>query len=356
MRPTRLGVKAVGFLLLLFVAFFVSPYSNLFFLQLAFYCVFLVQSAWWCRRNVARLRGRVVTPRPIPADSGDAVLECDVVAERHGARSVSVEIRRERRNTTRLSGIVDLPAGREGRHGFHLPPLPRGLHRARTVRLSSSFPFGLFRSSVALEGELELAVFPRPVDIVGLRSGGLAATVAALSGGVLVPGNDVVGHLRDWREGDSQRAVHWRATARRRTASTRSSSRPPRGTTSCSAATGTTGSTPAPGATSSGATTSPPASRRARPTASGAATGTTSSSPATARTSSGPAAGTTGSRPTGAAGSSTAAGAPTCSTSAATRSTATASAAARRSRTPPSGTSRRAGSALHAVAHVRRAR
>ncbi|MFO1053583.1 MAG: DUF58 domain-containing protein [Planctomycetota bacterium] len=216
MRPTRLGVKAVGFLLLLFVAFFVSPYSNLFFLQLAFYCVFLVQSAWWCRRNVARLRGRVVTPRPIPADSGDAVLECDVVAERHGARSVSVEIRRERRNTTRLSGIVDLPAGREGRHGFHLPPLPRGLHRARTVRLSSSFPFGLFRSSVALEGELELAVFPRPVEIVGLRSGGLAATVAALSGGVLVPGNDVVGHLRDWREGDSQRAVHWRATARRR--------------------------------------------------------------------------------------------------------------------------------------------
>ncbi len=215
MRPTRLGVKAVGFLLLLFVAFFVSPYSNLFFLQLAFFCVFLVQSAWWCRRNVARLRGRVVTPRPIPADSDDAVLECDLVAERHGARSVSVEIRRERRTTTRLSGIVDLPAGRESRHGFHLPPLPRGLHRARTVRVSSSFPFGLFRSSVALEGELELAVFPRPVEIAGLRSGGLASAVAALSGGVLVPGNDVVGHLRDWREGDSQRGVHWRATARR---------------------------------------------------------------------------------------------------------------------------------------------
>ena len=215
MRPTRFGVKGFAFLLLLFAAFFVSPYSNLFFLQIAFFCVFLAASMFWCAMNLRRVGGRVLEPRPFAADSDGATLESELRVTGRVARSVRIELQLENGNRIELLDAFDVSPTSTARVEGALPAMARGLYRIRAARAWSAYPFGLFRSARTLLAPSALAVFPRPVDVPGVRGCGLAATVAALSDGPLVPGEDVVGSLREWRDGDSVRHVHWRATARR---------------------------------------------------------------------------------------------------------------------------------------------
>ena len=215
MLPTRFGVKALAFLALLFAAFFVSPYSNLFFLQLAFFCVFLVASALWCAGNLAGIGGRVLLPRPIAAGSTDASLTAELSAGRRTGRSISLALRLADGTRIQLRDSFDVPSRQVVTVEGGLPPMRRGVHRIATAHARSSFPFGMFRCRRRLTCEVELAVHPRPVEIAGARGAGAAATFAALDGTSLAPGHDVVGHLREWRSGDSLRNVHWRATARR---------------------------------------------------------------------------------------------------------------------------------------------
>ena len=56
MRPTALGWKALVFHALLTLAFYVSPYTNLFFLLLTFFVTLLLSSAVWARHNIVRTR------------------------------------------------------------------------------------------------------------------------------------------------------------------------------------------------------------------------------------------------------------------------------------------------------------
>lgn len=216
MRPTAFGAKTMGFLALLVVAFYVSPYSNLFFLQLAFLCVLLATSALACARNLRGVTGRAFAPRPFAAGAADTELATELVGPQRGARAVRLELRLKDGTRAALLEPVDLVAGGRAHVTGRLPGLPRGIHAIASLRAQSSHPLGLFVATRALDAPAELVVFPAPVELPGLRrGGGLRGAAAALGDGPLVPGDDVVSSLREWREGDAPRDVHWRATARR---------------------------------------------------------------------------------------------------------------------------------------------
>ena len=121
-------------------------------------------------------------PRPgLTADGpGITAVDCDLAA----------------RGATRLE--LDVPAPRRG-----LLPLPR-------LRITTTFPFGLFRAWTWVHVPLTILVYPRPLGARALpaapgeRHGNLSAGSQA----------DEWAGLRPFREGDSPRQVAWKAYAR----------------------------------------------------------------------------------------------------------------------------------------------
>lgn len=96
------------------------------------------------------------------------------------------------------------------RHRF----LRRGVYPLRTLTLSTSFPFGLFRKERDLEIPGELVIWPRtdravrPVAVTGDRARFRSSVPADHPGG-----RGEYRALREYRPGDDPRDIHWRSTA-----------------------------------------------------------------------------------------------------------------------------------------------
>jgi uncharacterized protein (DUF58 family) len=90
----------------------------------------------------------------------------------------------------------------------------RGVHHADTVELHSAGPAGLFTSRRRLDVHNTLTIFPRywPLEfpLPGTSSEGESTPVPAREG------LEITG-VREFRDGDSLRHIHWRSTARRGT-------------------------------------------------------------------------------------------------------------------------------------------
>jgi uncharacterized protein (DUF58 family) len=106
---------------------------------------------------------------------------------------------------------VDLPASGSVRLELPLPPAARGLLRIERLRLTSTHPFGLFRTWTWIHLTIEVLVYPRPV-------GSLPRPIASGTQPGAHPhgslGADEWLGLRPFRDGDSPRQVDWKAYAR----------------------------------------------------------------------------------------------------------------------------------------------
>jgi len=106
---------------------------------------------------------------------------------------------------------VDLPASSTRRIALPIPAPKRGLVRIDSMRVSTTYPFGLFRACTWVHAPLALTVYPRPRG---------SLPVPAFAGGE--PGHssshggdrDEWRGLRSFRDGDSPRQVAWKAYAR----------------------------------------------------------------------------------------------------------------------------------------------
>jgi uncharacterized protein (DUF58 family) len=95
----------------------------------------------------------------------------------------------------------------------------RGRYRFGPLRISTQFPFGLMRGSVMIEQPQTLLVLPRLGRLTRRwqrlqQSSDLGTSNVERRQGLLE--GDFYG-LRDWRQGDSRRWIHWRTSARRQT-------------------------------------------------------------------------------------------------------------------------------------------
>ena len=73
MRLTRFGFQGVAFYLVMFGAFFATPYSNLFFLLLGFLTLLGAFSVVAAYRNLGGVTGAVPELRPVPSGADVAV-------------------------------------------------------------------------------------------------------------------------------------------------------------------------------------------------------------------------------------------------------------------------------------------
>ncbi len=93
----------------------------------------------------------------------------------------------------------------------------RGIYPLRTVTLSTSFPFGLFRKERDVEISGEIVVYPRTDRRIRRPASG--AGREARSGNAALRALGARGEyrsLRVYRPGDDPKDIHWRSTARSR--------------------------------------------------------------------------------------------------------------------------------------------
>ncbi len=108
-------------------------------------------------------------------------------------------------------------AGRTATREYRGVLAERGRYKLGAVMLSTRFPFGLLRSAFSWEKTDELFVTPRRGTLTQLWYERLARVNQACDRGVRKSNaleGDFFG-LREWRNDDGRRLIHWRTSARR---------------------------------------------------------------------------------------------------------------------------------------------
>ncbi|MCP3920557.1 MAG: DUF58 domain-containing protein [bacterium] len=132
------------------------------------------------------------------------------------ARDVLIAIDDGRKGEPPLTGhVARIPPGVDVRTSVTPRFRDRGRRKHVTVEVRSSFPFGLFEATRRLRLDVDHVVLPR----LG-RLGPLERRLANISGRVDDAQRGALGDgefygLREWREGQSMRRVHWKLSARR---------------------------------------------------------------------------------------------------------------------------------------------
>jgi uncharacterized protein (DUF58 family) len=213
-RPTGLGWKGVGFLLLLTAAWFATPYSNLFFLMLSFLFCMAILSYFWARTNLRGLVGSLEDHPPFP--SGRPLpLRLFLYPGKRPAQEIAIQIKLEDGGTgllARIGGIdyLDSSLTLEGR----VPSLPRGIHEILSVDAQSNYPLGIFCAHAPLTHPKRFVVYPEPLPLTAKLS--QTELMEELAGDEqrqrmgLQPSG-----LREFTSGDERRSIHWKASARR---------------------------------------------------------------------------------------------------------------------------------------------
>lgn len=109
-----------------------------------------------------------------------------------------------------------LPAGRWTHLPLRTPALRRGVHPLRPLEIRSQGLTGLFSARGRLESPGEVVVYPRHWVLRRFPLPAHRGTDAAASSREDRAGPEVDG-IREYREGDPLRHIHWRSTARRGT-------------------------------------------------------------------------------------------------------------------------------------------
>jgi uncharacterized protein (DUF58 family) len=206
-HPTREGwwclLAAVGLGLTA-----VNSGNNLLYLLESMLLGLVIVSGVLSEYSMRRLRLSPVLPEEIyagrPAVVGARILN---TKRRVPARSIALETV----GTERTISVPRLAPGAERlvtwEHGF----TARGRQRLPGVRVTTRFPFGLFVKAGPVELDTEVLVFPAVVPVPGERPG------LATGEGVAAPrrgrGSDLY-NLREYRDGDDPRLIHWRVSAK----------------------------------------------------------------------------------------------------------------------------------------------
>ncbi len=210
MRPTHFGVKSLLFFTAITGAFYAAPYVNLFFLLLAFFGAHWVLGIWWTYANLRGIEATIGDPGPIQAGTRARVDWAVVGERRRFGLTLRVELESGAQGTGRLAFT-----GGDARAVLQLPALGRGVHRARAVMVSSTYPFGLLTRTVTLAASPVFHVYPEPTTATPGHLAQDSTAADAASGLLGSQGRTMPAGLRPRVEGEALREVHWRASARR---------------------------------------------------------------------------------------------------------------------------------------------
>ena len=160
------------------------------------------------------LRGlRVERSLPSRAFAGEpALIDIKVLNSKDRLVSYSVEIedQAEGESNERRCYFLKVPAGAEQSATYRRVPRKRGLLRFSSFRVSTRFPFSLFEKWREYDTESELLVYPA-LETTRLPDG--ISRDEGHENGVSKGRGTETRELREYREGDEVRSIHWRRSA-----------------------------------------------------------------------------------------------------------------------------------------------
>jgi uncharacterized protein (DUF58 family) len=206
-HPTREGwwclLAAVGLGLTA-----VNSGNNLLYLLESMLLGLVIVSGVLSEYSMRRLRLSPVLPEEIyagrPAVVGARILN---TKRRVPARSIALETV----GAERTISVPRLAPGAERLVTWEHSFTARGRQRLPGVRVTTRFPFGLFVKAGPVELDTEVLVFPAVVPVSGERPG--VATGEGVAARRRGRGSDLY-NLREYRDGDDPRLIHWRVSAK----------------------------------------------------------------------------------------------------------------------------------------------
>ena len=187
----------------------VNSGNNLLYLLESMLLGLVIVSGVLSECSMRRLRLSPVLPEEVYA--GRAALLGARVANakrRVPARSIALQIV----GSERTVSVPRLAPGADRLVTWEHTFAGRGRQRLPGVRVTTRFPFGLFVKAGPIELDAEVLVFPAVTPVTGERPG-----PAANHGGSTTRrrgrGADLH-NLREYRDGDDPRLIHWRVTAK----------------------------------------------------------------------------------------------------------------------------------------------
>jgi uncharacterized protein (DUF58 family) len=186
--------------------------NNLLYLLLGWTLSFIVASGVLSERN---LRGLAVRRRPPPRVFAGQPFLMEISVENGKARLPSYSIEIEDlvggRPLDKKCYFLKIPVGKTQRTSYRHTFARRGLYRLDGFRIATKFPFGLFRKSRDVTHAGEVLVYPALVPVP--RPAPQARQLGDATAERLGRRGEFFG-LRQWRDGDDLRDVHWKSSAR----------------------------------------------------------------------------------------------------------------------------------------------
>ena len=128
--------------------------------------------------------------------------------------SLEVEDLADERPVERRCYFLKIPAGREQETAYRNVVSQRGIHSLSGLRVSTRFPFGLIRKAHDITAKAQLLVYPALVPVPPLLAADGGAPLPDRRNARASRSGEFHG-LREYREGDDPRQIHWRSSARR---------------------------------------------------------------------------------------------------------------------------------------------
>jgi uncharacterized protein (DUF58 family) len=191
----------------------VNTGNNLLYLLLGMTLSLIVASGVLSELALRRLRVVRQLPAEIYAER-PFLVGMELVNEKRRIPSFSIEIEdlAGGKLLEKKCYFLKIPPGRSQHTSYRYAFPTRGAHRFDGVRLSTKFPFALFRKSRDLTLPAEVVVYPAIVDVADLIRGWRSdpGQVALARSG---RGEDFYA-VREFRPGDDSREIHWKSTAK----------------------------------------------------------------------------------------------------------------------------------------------
>ncbi|MGD8860232.1 MAG: DUF58 domain-containing protein [Myxococcales bacterium] len=186
--------------------------NNLLFLIFGFMLSLIVLSGILSEIVLRRVKVSRRLPRRVFAGTTCLVeIALDNQKERAPSYSLEVEDIAEGLPTERRCYFLKVGAKSQQVAGYRRVPRQRGWLRLTGYRVATRYPFGIIEKWRVLDAPDELLVYPalrRDVTLdADLRSLGAEATTRRIGSG-----NEVAG-LRNYRDGDEARGIHWKRSA-----------------------------------------------------------------------------------------------------------------------------------------------
>jgi len=186
--------------------------NNLLYLLLGWALSFIVASGILSERN---LRGLTVRRRPPPRVFAGQPFLMEISVENGKPRlpsySIEIEDLLAGRPLDKRCYFLKIPTGKTQRTSYRHTFARRGLYTLDGFRIATKYPFALFRKSRDVTEATEILVYPAIVPVPR------PAPQARQHGDAIAERLGRRGEffgLREWRDGDDRRDVHWKSSAR----------------------------------------------------------------------------------------------------------------------------------------------